>query len=190
MATSPITVECPACYSKAGEPCTRPTDTGRANVRWFHMTREALADITNNYVTRVLWEGNVLESTEHGDQHHIAEAHYSNTVDKYRRQDPIEGGVTVQLIDTSCDDVLYEEFIDGANVGETSPTEGTAWADGFGVWHASVPLSGSTQKDALAARRLILAALKEREGQGFSPKRVRVTREHVSNHGTVTYREV
>lgn len=64
------------------------------------------------------------------------------------------------------------------------------WADGFGVWHASVPLTGSPHADALHARRLIIAELVQREGPNFDPSRVHVTREAVTNHGTVKYKEV
>lgn len=63
----------------------------------------------------------------------------------------------------------------------------TTWADGYGVWHASVPLSGSRHKDALAARRAILAELRERGH--IDPSAIRVTRERVTNHGTVASRE-
>jgi hypothetical protein len=37
---SPISVACPACYSKPGEKCTQPTDTSRRDVSWFHFARE------------------------------------------------------------------------------------------------------------------------------------------------------
>lgn len=63
------------------------------------------------------------------------------------------------------------------------------WADGFGIWHASVPLSGSRQKDALAARSAIVTALAEREGPRFDPSRVHVTLERITGHGTVVYVE-
>ena len=64
----------------------------------------------------------------------------------------------------------------------------TTWADGFGVWHASVPLSGSRHRDAMAARRAILAEITDRGPDGYVPV-IRVTRERVTNHGTVVYRE-
>ena len=35
--------KCPACYAAPGEPCHRPTSTGRAPVTWYHLSREALA---------------------------------------------------------------------------------------------------------------------------------------------------
>lgn len=64
----------------------------------------------------------------------------------------------------------------------------TVWADGFGVWHASVPLSGSRQRDAATARKLILAELEAR-GNG-SPISFRITRDHVTTRGTAVYKEV
>lgn len=35
-----LRVACPACQAKPGQPCTRPTDTGRVAVNWFHLRRE------------------------------------------------------------------------------------------------------------------------------------------------------
>ncbi len=61
------------------------------------------------YETRVIWEGTLLESTDHEEFEHTAEAHYSSTLDKYRRSDNSEG-VTVQLL--RGDDVLYEYHFD------------------------------------------------------------------------------
>lgn len=69
----------------------------------------------------------------------------------------------------------------------------TTWADGFGIWHASVPLSGSPQRDAMAARKAILAELRMRYEAWNRPldaSAVHVTRERVTNHGTAIYREV
>lgn len=66
----------------------------------------------------------------------------------------------------------------------------TTWADGFGVWHASVPLTGSPQRDAAVARKALREELAARESRFFDPKRVGVTREYVTNHGTAIYREV
>ena len=64
----------------------------------------------------------------------------------------------------------------------------TTWADGFGIWHASVPLSGSRHKDAMTARKAIRDELDARD---VSPTyALRVTREHITNHGTAHYREV
>lgn len=64
-----------------------------------------------SYVTRVLWEGEVIGEFDHGEFEHIANAHFSSTVDFYRRSDPIDGGITVQLL--NGDDVEYETFVDG-----------------------------------------------------------------------------
>ena len=64
----------------------------------------------------------------------------------------------------------------------------TTWADGFGIWHASVPLSGSRHKDALTARKAIRDELTAR---GVSlDYALKVTRERVTFHGTAHYREV
>lgn len=38
-----ISVPCPVCYSKAGELCTAPTNTGQRWVQWTHLAREAAA---------------------------------------------------------------------------------------------------------------------------------------------------
>jgi len=62
------------------------------------------------------------------------------------------------------------------------------WADGFGVWHAAVPISGSAGKDAAAARKLIRTELDARGVSASYP--LHVTREQITNHGTVKYREV
>lgn len=63
------------------------------------------------------------------------------------------------------------------------------WADGFGNWHAMVPASGSRWKDALAARKLIVAELVQREAPGWDPQFITVTRTAVTDT-TVTYSEV
>jgi hypothetical protein len=34
-----MTVQCPACQAKPGEPCHVPTDNGRRNVGWYHLAR-------------------------------------------------------------------------------------------------------------------------------------------------------
>lgn len=59
----------------------------------------------DKYMTRVIWEGELLELVEHGDYENIANAHYSSTLDKYRRSDNSQG-VTVQLL--NGDNVEYE----------------------------------------------------------------------------------
>lgn len=64
------------------------------------------------------------------------------------------------------------------------------WADGFGRWHASVPMTGSRQRDAMKARALILAELSERYAPNYDPSTLRVTRERITNHGTAIYGEV
>jgi hypothetical protein len=33
-------VACPNCHARPGEPCTQPTESGRRNVPWFHLSRE------------------------------------------------------------------------------------------------------------------------------------------------------
>lgn len=35
----PLDIQCPACLAKAGHPCTQPTDTGRRDVAWIHLSR-------------------------------------------------------------------------------------------------------------------------------------------------------
>jgi len=40
-AGDPHTVTCPNCAAQPGQPCTQPTDTGRRNVTWHHLAREA-----------------------------------------------------------------------------------------------------------------------------------------------------
>lgn len=66
----------------------------------------------------------------------------------------------------------------------------TTWADGYGLWHASVPLSGSRTRDAHVARRLIRTELEERYAPSYDRHTLHVRREHVTNHGTAIYREV
>ncbi len=64
----------------------------------------------------------------------------------------------------------------------------TTWADGFGRWHASVPLTGFPTADANAARKAIRAEI---DARGVSSAyRLRVTRECVTSHGTAKYGEV
>lgn len=64
------------------------------------------------------------------------------------------------------------------------------WADGFGRWHASVPLTNSRQRDAMAARKAIDAELEERLAPHYDPRALHVTRERVTEHGTAIYGEV
>lgn len=35
------TVSCPNCNARPGEPCNVPTETGRRDVGWVHLSREA-----------------------------------------------------------------------------------------------------------------------------------------------------
>lgn len=73
---------------------------------------------------------------------------------------------------------------------ESESVNPKVWADGYGKWHASVPISGSPQRDAHAARKLIRAELEERYAPNYDPSTLHVTRERVTNHGTVIYGEV
>lgn len=34
---------CPSCAARSGQPCTTPTDTGRREVKWVHLTRFDIA---------------------------------------------------------------------------------------------------------------------------------------------------
>ena len=66
-------------------------------------------------------------------------------------------------------------------------TNETTWVDGYGLWHASVPIT-TPGRQAAAARRAIRAELDAR-GDRHPDYPLRVTRERVTNHGTVIYRE-
>ena len=76
------------------------------------------------------------------------------------------------------------------------------WADGYGLWHASVPLDNgvSDYQRWRTAREAIVRAITEREQKTWETleearKRisattsVSMTPERVTNHGTVIYRE-
>lgn len=65
--------------------------------------------------------------------------------------------------------------------------EVTTWADGFGVWHASVPLGNGDE--ANIAKAAILAELAQRGDARFAAEHMHVEAEHVTNHGTVVFRE-
>lgn len=80
--------------------------------------------------------------------------------------------------------------IDVARRGESFNSK--VWADAFGVWHASVPLSGSAQRDANTARDAIRQGMRDAIGtaEPDADYVIRVTREHVTAHGTAVYREV
>jgi hypothetical protein len=65
----------------------------------------------------------------------------------------------------------------------------TTWADGLGVWHASVPLDTDSER---RAREAILDELRIRSHDSrmtFAYKHMTVTRERITNHGTVVYVE-
>lgn len=64
----------------------------------------------------------------------------------------------------------------------------STWADGYGRWHASVPLSGSWRKDAAAARKLIMDELFARSAPNVRPV-FSITLERITNHGTAIYGE-
>ena len=59
------------------------------------------------------------------------------------------------------------------------------WADGYGRWHATVPVSGHPLRDANRARRLIIGELSQREGSKFDPRAVHVTRGEFSHQDKV-----
>ena len=61
------------------------------------------------YTVRVMSDGQLLQDdvTFDDDQEHTARARFDSTVDYYRRSDPLESGVTVQMLDGSSD-VLAE----------------------------------------------------------------------------------
>jgi hypothetical protein len=45
----------------------------------------------------------------------------------------------------------------------------STWADGFGIWHASVPATDNRRSDAALARSLIMAELEARSAPGVRP---------------------
>lgn len=61
------------------------------------------------------------------------------------------------------------------------------WADGYGVWHASLP-EHAYARPADAARRAIRRELSERESPRFDPRVVGV-RLHTISDGQMIYRE-
>ena len=76
------------------------------------------------------------------------------------------------------------------------------WADGFGLWHASVPIKPDSTPSSLwrEARSAIVDAITEREHRTFETwkdarRRVSQTTrvpkrpEHVTNHGTIIFCE-
>jgi hypothetical protein len=42
--SQPLDITCPNCNAPAGHSCTRPTETGRVVVGWFHSAREDAAE--------------------------------------------------------------------------------------------------------------------------------------------------
>lgn len=62
------------------------------------------------------------------------------------------------------------------------------WIDFVGRWHASVPISASRNQDAHVARKLIRDAQIEMGVANNRP--IRITRERITDHGTVIYGEV
>ncbi len=75
--------------------------------------------------------------------------------------------------------------------------EGVTWADGFGRWHAAVPMFEQAPIGGMRVRnertmaqqaRVLIGA--ELEVRGESTRRLRVERTHITGHGTVHYREV
>ena len=79
------------------------------------------------------------------------------------------------------------------------------WADGFGTWHASVPLASidlimsdpdaAESQQASMARDAIIAELAARDNrmgdtERFARAVMTVERERITNHGTAIYREV
>lgn len=65
----------------------------------------------------------------------------------------------------------------------------TTWADGYGVWHASVPVSDDSESVAWDAIFLELAERANETSVTFAAKYMTVTSEHITNHGTRVYRE-
>lgn len=78
----------------------------------------------------------------------------------------------------------------GARTPDGTRANPTVWADGYGVWHASVPIT-TPARQAYAARILIMAELLERAPRGHTAREIRlsVTRAWATNHGTVVYKE-
>jgi hypothetical protein len=45
----------------------------------------------------------------------------------------------------------------------------STWADGFGIWHAAVPVTGNARADVATARRLIKDELVARSAPDATP---------------------
>jgi hypothetical protein len=80
----------------------------------------------------------------------------------------------------------------------TTTAPPVTWADGAGLWHASVPLHVNREHEQAVAWHAILAELLPREqkaGESLEDTRRRLTRslrlvrERVTAHGTVVYVE-
>lgn len=89
----------------------------------------------------------------------------------------------------TCSECRGVDFHTADCMGTGVLLRSTTWADGFGRWHAAVPFTGSRARDAAAARRLIMAELVERAPRNAPAPVFRITRERVTNHGTVVYGE-
>lgn len=80
----------------------------------------------------------------------------------------------------------------GEHMGQCAkPHRVTTWADGFGVWHASVPTTDNPNHAAHVARAAIKAELLARAPRGATLRPIRLIREEVAScGGAVTYKEV
>jgi len=65
----------------------------------------------------------------------------------------------------------------------------TTWADGLGIWHASVPMTDRPRADERRARDAIRSELVARESPRWDPRVVEVALERVTAHGTAIYVE-
>ena len=64
------------------------------------------------------------------------------------------------------------------------------WADGFGTWHASVPITGDDAHDAATAHAAIVNELTQRQGPlPVDYTRMRVVRTELTDFGTAQYKE-
>lgn len=50
-----LLVSCPSCGARAGQSCNAPTETGRRDVRWVHLSREdrAARELPTRFERRV-----------------------------------------------------------------------------------------------------------------------------------------
>lgn len=70
--------------------------------------------------------------------------------------------------------------------GETVDTIKT-WTDGFGTWHAAVPLTNGDE--ANTAKLLIIDELAQRGDASFAAEHMRVEFKQITNYGMVIFRE-